>query len=261
MRRLLAILAMTPLVVMGGMAAGLAILGICQWHSTEFPTWQANAGSQGYEAIGELLLVAVIAIEGVIAYFALRNDERGARASANDAIFKLYEMYMTVDYHEKVRTVARYSLWKARNDPTYRKQLIVRLSGQKTDDEFMKALDKKRNGRPESAEDHELLVFHSEYHRVLDILGFFTTLSLLQANADAKVLRICNFFYDSWRFSLRRIVTDLETAVASQPAQHPRAYLGWNRLSNFKTALDALDRKFRFKPIDINSADDFRNLD
>ncbi|HWH60018.1 MAG TPA: hypothetical protein VN682_20490 [Terriglobales bacterium] len=254
-RWLLILLALVPLGLLAIIAICLAWPALTAWWLHGVPNWQDTESPPNVSALGEILLVAVLAIEGAIAFFALVNDQRGRRASANEAIMRLYEMYMTTDYHKSVRTIARYSLWKARGEKEYGDRLTTHLLGIQPDEQYMAAIDRERNNQQETPEDSELMIFHNEYHRVLDILSFFNSLSLLQKGADTEVLRICHFFYDSWRFSLHRIVTDLEKEVRMVDRENERAYVGQTRVKQFRKALKTLDRKFAFKPINHIHAD------
>ena len=67
-----------------------------------------------YSAIGELLLVFVLSIEGGVAFFEIARHQRTARTAANAAVFELHRMYLSTDYQRNVRRPAWYSLSRAR---------------------------------------------------------------------------------------------------------------------------------------------------
>ena len=211
-----------------------------------------------YGALGELLLVNVLAIEGLVAISELTHNQRSARVSANAAVLSLHQTYMSVDYHEKVRRPAWFCLLKARQDANYRNVLLAQLCG-------ASALELEHHEIDSADEVDDVYKkywkFSNEYHRVHDVLAFFTTLSLLKADAD--VIRSCNFYYDSWRPPLHRIVLDLEEYVEVNASGRvaPRLEVERRRCKQFRQTLTTLDKLFGLELVDLNSDPLFQNAD
>ena len=82
---------------------------------------------------------------------------------------------------------------------------------------------------------------------MLDILGFYTTLSLL--NANPRVIRACGFFYDSWQPMLYQLVADLEEFDAAAERHGVAAY----RRREYRKALARLDDIFKLKPANLQT--------
>jgi hypothetical protein len=131
-------------------------------------------------------------------------------------------------------------------DRAYRDKLLAGLAGERVgDDGVAAALEAIRLGKEVTREDDEKLAIHDEYHRVQDILGFFTTLSLL--NADADVVEICNFFYDRWRCPLRHIVHELEEYTPIGGPSGLLAKLKGKRCVALRETFTKLDELFEFR--------------
>lgn len=210
-----------------------------------------------------LLLVAGIAT--VVIYFrqlkamegqlrglseSVAQGDRELRASANAAAISFSQHFLTVEFHDRVRRPAWHALRKGRRDPAYRAKLVTgfALSSADSDSQNFEAQERRRRGHM-LPEDKEYWALHDEYHRVLDILGFFTSLSLL--NAEPRILKACNYFYDSWRLPLWRLVLDAEKAQQTPP--HGNTWRSGQvraRCQRAKEALERLDRIFTFHPPD-----------
>ena len=198
----------------------------------------SHPNDEAYMAVAELLLVIVIAIEGLVAVWEF------AQSPANAAVFDLYKMYLSIDYHKNVRRPAWYSFSLARRDQEYRIKLLKGLAGEMVDD-VAGYIESIRSGRPLTDEAKKSLLVHDDYHRVQDILGFFITLSLL--NSDSNTLQMCNFFYDRWRVPLHKIVHDLgEYSESSAQGGEIGKELKRRRYLLYKDALGKLDKKFGF---------------
>jgi hypothetical protein len=163
-----------------------------------------------YTAVGELLLVLVIGLEGEVAISAFALDQSGARAAANNAVYDLYKTYLSIEYHHSVRRPAWFALEKAMGDRVYRGKILAGLAMQSSGEEIRDAFERKRQGSAPDAGDAECFAFDDEYHRVQDILGFFSMLSALSRGADREIVRTCDFFYDRWRVHLHEIVNQLK---------------------------------------------------
>ena len=206
-----------------------------------------NSSANNYTNLAPIV-ISILAL--ILSATAAYQTRRNAKANANAGVLNLFHTYMSLDYHEKVRKPAWYALHKARQDEAYRKKLLKGIAGVTStlDAQDVLRYDRRRKGTNDSI-DEEYWLLHNDYHRVLDMLGFFTTLSLLEA--DNNVVRICNFFYDSWRSALYRIIRDLEihlgTLVDSDPA---RIKLRQRRLNTYQKALEDLDKLFDLPQID-----------
>lgn len=198
-----------------------------------------------YGAVGELLLVFVLAVEGAIAFFEFSHNQRATTIAANSAVFDLYKMYLSPEYQRHVRRPAWYSLSRARTDKLYRQKLLDALTGTSSGDDIDETGTYERSrseGREnESKADREAWAFHKEYHRVQDIFGFFSTLSVWTENADAEVVKLCHFFYDRWRVQLHRIVRDVQDHKIDNPYE---AALRQERIKGYVQTLKTLDRIF-----------------
>ncbi len=198
----------------------------------------SHPNDEAYMAVAELLLVIVIAIEGLVAVWEFAHNP------ANAAVFDLYKMYLSIDYHKNVRRPAWYSLSLARKNKEYRIKILKGLAGDMVDD-VTGYIESIRSERPLTDEEKKSLLIHDDYHRVQDILGFFTTLSLL--NSDSNTLQMCNFFYDRWRVPLHRIVHDLEEySESSAQGGEIGKELKRRRYLRYKDALRKLDKQFEF---------------
>jgi hypothetical protein len=193
-----------------------------------------------YTAVGELLLVLVIAVEGGVAISALMHDQRSAKAVANAGVFDLYRTYLSVDYHHNVRRPAWYAVSTAKKDLAYRNNLLAGLAGQLSGDEVRDAYEHQSGGRKLNPEDAENFKFHEEYHRVQDILGFFSMLSALSSEADPEILKTCNFFYDRWRIQLHMIVRMLEEHRPSAELENALKVRRWKAHHDTLMQLDKL---------------------
>ena len=213
-----------------------------------------------YAALGELLLVTVIAVEGLVAISELTSNERSARTSANAAVFNLHQTYMSIDYHEKVRNPAWYSLLKASQDAAYRERLLAALAGAVGGEEAMHRQERLM-GEQATPEDKEAQLFSYAYHRVVDILRFYTTASLLLLEADSDIVRSCTFSYDSWRIPLYTVVRDLKTYIASHPEEGRGKDLNEDRCRVFEQTLQSLDKLFKMPTLDLRSDPRFRGSD
>ncbi|MFZ0959544.1 MAG: hypothetical protein WAO35_01465 [Terriglobia bacterium] len=200
-----------------------------------------------YTAVGELLLVLVIAVEGGVAISALKHDQRSARAVANAGVFDLYKTYLSVDYHQNVRRPAWYAVSRAMTDSEYREKILGGLAGQLSGEEVRDAYERKRGGKKLNPEDAESFQFHDEYHRVQDVLGFYSMLSALSREADAEIVQTCNFFYDRWRVQLHRIVQMLGEY---QPSDETVKQLKLRRWKVHRDTLMRLDKVFDLEHID-----------
>jgi len=219
------------------------------------------SGALDYAAIGELGLVLVLAVEGLVAMAAFATDERTSKINANSALFTLYQMYLSIDYHDKVRTPAWYALHKARESSEYRNKLIQELIGRSAGQHHRKYYERKCAGLEETEDDKKYWQFHKEYHRVFDLLGFFTTLAHLSLHLkDDNVIRSCNFYYDSWRGPLHRIVEDAEAFVDSQP-NGTLNNLEKERCRVFKETLQTLDHVFKLESYDWRGCPTGKNED
>lgn len=181
----------------------------------------------------------------------LAQSEREMRSSANAAALELAQQYLSLDYHERVRRPAWHALRRARLLPDYRERLVRAFahSTADRDEETFEAHERHRDGE-ETEADREFWAFHHEYHRVLDILGFFTSLSLLEA--EPRILRACHYFYDSWQGPLWRLVMDAEVYLDTlrRDGSEPRAELVRARCQRHREALGKLDEIFELPPID-----------
>src|SRR5262245_57246404 len=138
-----------------GLAIVAILLLVLSMISSMELVWEAwSAGIQSYEAMGELLLVFVIALEGVAAIVALMFDRMNLREDANEAVFNLHKMYMSVEYHEHVRRPAWLALWKARRCPEYETRLVKQLVGD-GDAEFMELQIRRQKGLLETQLDRD----------------------------------------------------------------------------------------------------------
>lgn len=204
-------------------------------------------GHLQYESIAELLSSFVIAVSVSFAVWEFTDKQRGARASANVTVFNLYKMYLSPEYHDKIRRPAWFSVSKAKRDSAYRCLLLAGLAAEFEGDEVAQCYERRRAGMKELPGDRGIWLIHDEYHRVQDIFGFFTTLSLL--DADEETMRLCGFFYDSWSAQLRWIVRELGEHIASSPTcanandEEKRRI----RHTKLKETLDRLDEKFAIK--------------
>lgn len=218
-------------------------------------------GALDYVAVGELGLVLVIAVEGLIAVAAFANDERTSKINANSALFSLYQMYFSIDYHDNVRTRAWFALQKARESSEYRHKLIQELVGYSAGQHHIKHYDRKCADLEETEDDKRYWQFHKEYHRVFDLFGFFATLAHLSSHLkDNNVIRSCNFYYDSWRGPLHRIVEDAEAFVHAQP-RGKLTDLQRERCRVFKETLQTLDCVFKLEICDWRDCPTAQNED
>ena len=217
-------------------AAALALIAVMFAFDPNFPK---------YSAVGELLLVFVLAVEGAIAFFEFSHHQRATKIAANSAVFDLYKMYLSPEYQRNVRRPAWYSLSRARIDEFYRQKLLDALAGETSGDDIDETgvYERSRSeGRAhESKADREAWAFHEECHRVQDIFGFFATLSVWTDNADARVVKLCHFFYDRWRVQLHRIVRDLQK---HEMADVYAAELKQGRIEGYVRTLTTLDQIF-----------------
>ena len=203
-----------------------------------------------YTAVGELLLVLVIAVEGGVAISALRHDQRGARAVANGAVYDLYKTYLSVEYHQNVRRPAWYALSRAMSDLSYRDKVLAGLAGLLAGEEVDDAYNRKRGGKKLTPEDAESFEFHNEYHRIQDILGYFSMLSALSGEADTEIVQTCDFFYDRWRVLLHIIVDMLGEYTPSDQTVRELKVRRWEVHRN---TLMHLDKVFEYEGIDWKS--------
>jgi hypothetical protein len=195
-----------------------------------------------YTGWGELLLVFVIAVEGLIAIFELTHSERSTKAAANRAVFDQYNMYLSIKYQQEVRRPAWQALLLARNDTKYRVKLLQGLAGELTGDEATGYLESERRGETPTAQQKYEFALHNDYHRVQDIFGFFATLALLKADHD--VLQVCNFFYDRWRIPLHEIVHYLGQYRPSNAFGDTLLKLKERRHGAYLNTLKELDKRF-----------------
>ena len=203
-----------------------------------------------YAAVAELLLVLVIAVEGSIAIAAFRHDQRSARGAANAAVYDLYKTYLSVDYHQNVRRPAWYALSRAMGDRAYRGKILAGLAGVLAGEEVDAAYNRKREGKDLVQEDMESWQFHNEYHRIQDILGFYSMLSALSRDADYEIVRTCHFFYDRWRVLLHLIV---EMLVTYTPPDETVRKLKNRRCEIHRNTLSRLDELFEYDDLDWKS--------
>lgn len=240
--------------IIGLVALTVCLLGVLVY----FHLHGSHPNDEAYMAVAELLLVLVIAIEGFVALWEFAHNQQSTRAAANAAIFSLYQMYLTVDYHENVRSRAWFCLSQARTDSAYRMNLLAHLVGATGSDTTRGLYERKRRGQVQSG-DKEAWDFHYDYHRVHDILGFFTTLSLSQA--DAKVIQLCGFFYDSWRPPLRRILEDMKDFVKTGPDEEDLKGLMLRRWEALNQTLNTLDELFKLTSVDWTKDPSSKNED
>lgn len=208
---------------------------------------EPNPPFSRYEAVGELLLVFVLAVEGGIAFFEFSHQQTSSRTAANAAVFELYKIYLSPDYQQKVRRPAWYALSRARKDKAYRRLLISALAGESSGDDIDNdgVYERSRiEGRENASEnDRRAWAFHDEYHRVQDILGFFAILSVWTHKsdpnkADPTVVQLCHFFYDRWHVHLHRIVQDLEMHESDDIFANK---MKGERVNGYKNTLRQLD--------------------
>jgi hypothetical protein len=212
--------------------------------------------SVDYTAVGELLLVLVIAVEGGVAVATLRHDQRSARAVANGAVYDLYKTYLSVEYHQNVRRPAWYALSRSVHDAAYRDKVLAGLAGILAGEEVDAAYNRKREGKKLTQEDAESFAFHNEYHRIQDVLGFFAMLSALSGEADPEILRTCDFFYDRWRVLLHIIVELLGSYNLPDKTVSELKNRRWKIHCD---SLCSLDRIFGYEKVDWKTDPLFRN--
>jgi hypothetical protein len=203
-----------------------------------------------YTAVAEFLLVVIIAVEGGVALSSFAHDQRTAKGLANSAVFELYKTYLSVEYHENVRRPAWYAISRAKRDPEYRKKVLGGLAGELSGDEVRDAYECRRDGKSLDPHSAESFRFHDEYHRVQDILGFFTMLSALSNEADTTIVKTCDFFYDRWRVQLRTIVRELGKYDPGGDAGPHARKLKSNRWKKFNDTLTHLDKVFELEGLD-----------
>lgn len=224
------------------------VLMICAAAFSVFLMVRLWGGCLNYIAYGRLLADFIIAVGVFLAAKELTDNQRGARASANAAVFDQYKMYLSINYQREVRRPAWLSLLKAESDSKYHKGLLSGLAGELVGNETAEYMEKSDEGTEPASEDKKNLAIHDGYHRVQDIFGFFTMLSLLSLNADHEVIAVCNFFYDRWRIPLHRIVKKLEEYTPlSDNSDGTLARLKKRRCDEYKKTLNRLDEQFNLE--------------
>lgn len=215
-----------------------------------------------FGSVPQLLTVCVVSLAGFSAIKQFGHHQGSARAAANAAVIRLFETYLSVEYQTKVRRVAWQALRKARADSNYHADLLAALAGAYSGNEVQNAYERKRYnpGEPYQEGEERELAFHEEYHRVQDILGFFTILSVLADNrdsnkADPSVIGVCHFFYDRWRAPLHGIIRDLgEYSIPLDDPElniHPSSdILKTRRYMGYLDVLKKLDAIFQLKNVD-----------
>lgn len=203
-----------------------------------------------FAAIGQFLLVLVIATNGIVAIAALSMNQKIATSAANGAVFDLYKIYLSVDYHQEVRRPAWYALSRARRDPAYYYKILAGLGGEVAGDEVRDAFERARANEEKLPGDNDIWQTHDEYHRVLDILGFFGNLSAWGGTADSEIFQTCNFFYDRWRVPLHMIVRELGKYTPSTEVGESVLELKQRRYDEFNRTLNKLDDIFNLKVFD-----------
>lgn len=195
-------------------------------------------------------ITSILAI--VISLIAIYQTYRGTKDSADSAVIDMYFRYSETDFHLQTRAEAWLCLLLARHNDEYRLRLLRAISGpsEETEEYIAKKL-RQRSGKDfeSDADDRK---FHAEYHRLLDIIGFFSALSHL--NARPQVLTLCNFFYDSWRGPLYRLLNDhLEYLQEDESISTEVREIGSQRNKKLAESLAMLDRRFGYSKFEVIS--------
>jgi len=163
-----------------------------------------------------------------IAIYTAFIKRRTLELNSNASLFDLLQEYTSVQYHDDVRSPAWHAIHMARRDETYKNDLLTALLNS-TADESHEAYQRRRLGEPTPDQDREFWAFHREYHRLLDVFGFFTIVSLVEPNpqVDCAVA----FFYEEWREQLRWVVDELEK-------KDPQA----TKVRKYREIIDRLDK-------------------
>jgi len=209
-----------------------------------------KAPVEDFTVFGQFLLVLVIATNGIVAVAALRMNQEIAKSGANAAVFDLYKIYLSASYHKEVRRPAWYALSRVRRDQAYYCKILAGLAGELVGDEVREAFERSRAKEAALPGDNDVWQTHDEYHRVLDIIGFFTILSSWGGTTDPKIFQTCNFFYDRWRVPLHMIVRELGKYTPSSEAGQSVFDLKKRRYDKFINTLSKLDSLFGLEDVD-----------
>ncbi len=201
-----------------------------------------------YMAYSSLFTAFTIGIGSLLAVSEFIRKRLGVEASINAAVFDQYKMFLSINYQREVRHPAWISLLKAKQDKDYCKKLLAGLAGELTGDEVLEYAESNRKGLELTQEDKMNKAIHDDYHRVQDILGFFSMLSFLSLNADRNVVDTCSFFYDLWRMPLHRIICDLKQYVPPNDSDKALEMMRKSRYDKYAETLDRLDFRFGYKP-------------
>lgn len=160
--------------------------------------------------------------------------------SSDQAAVTLLMQFMSIEFHNNVRSPAWYCMAKSRDDLEYRRKLLTHLSGDLLDSRApVDRMSKIRRNEPLDEEEEQ---FHHDSHRLQDIIWYFTALSVL--NSRTSTILLCNFYYDSWRVPLHKLNRDFADFIQSPSLTEPLRSRAIFRQSRLENLLKNLDRKF-----------------